>query len=106
MAFLNCTAKKLKKTSLVANPGCYPTSIILALAPALRHNLVDPHSIIADSKSGVSGAGRSTVFSSLFAEVSENFKAYKVTEHRHTPEIEQELSFLAGEKFRSPLRPT
>jgi len=88
----------IKKTSLVANPGCYPTSIILALAPVLRNKLVDKRTIIADSKSGVSGAGRSAVLSSLFAEVSENFKAYKVAEHRHTPEIEQELSRLAGEK--------
>ncbi len=97
--------EEIKKTSLVANPGCYPTSIILALAPALRHKLVDPHSIIADSKSGVSGAGRSAVLSSLFAEVSENFKAYKVTEHRHTPEIEQELTFLAGKKISLTFTP-
>ncbi|MGQ9693699.1 MAG: N-acetyl-gamma-glutamyl-phosphate reductase [Thermodesulfobacteriota bacterium] len=95
----------IKETSLVANPGCYPTSIILGLAPALRHKLIDPHSIIADSKSGVSGAGRSVVLSSLFAEISENFKAYKVTEHRHTPEIEQELSFLAGEKISLTFTP-
>ena len=91
--------EEIKKTSLVANPGCYPTSIILALAPALRNQLIDQRTIIADSKSGVSGAGRSAVLSSLFAEVSENFKAYKVAEHRHTPEIEQELSRLAGEKI-------
>ncbi|MGB9698711.1 MAG: N-acetyl-gamma-glutamyl-phosphate reductase [Thermodesulfobacteriota bacterium] len=97
--------EEIKKTSLVANPGCYPTSIILALAPALRHELVDPHSIIADSKSGVSGAGRSAVLSSLFAEVSENFKAYKVTEHRHTPEIEQELTSLAGKKISLTFTP-
>jgi len=97
--------EEIKKTSLVANPGCYPTSIILALAPALRHKLVDPHSIIADSKSGVSGAGRSAVLASLFAEVSENFKAYKVTEHRHTPEIEQELTFLAGKKISLTFTP-
>jgi len=90
--------EEIKKARLVANPGCYPTSIILALAPALRNQLIDQRTIIADSKSGVSGAGRSAVLSSLFAEVSENFKAYKVAEHRHTPEIEQELSRLAGEK--------
>ena len=89
---------KIKGASLVANPGCYPTSVILALAPALRYKLIEPGTIIADSKSGVSGAGRSAVLSSLFAEVSENFKAYKVAEHRHTPEMEQELSWLAGEK--------
>ncbi len=90
--------EEIKKASLVANPGCYPTSVILALAPALRNRLIDPGSIIADSKSGVSGAGRSAVLPSLFAEVSENFKAYKVTEHRHTPEMEQELSRVAGER--------
>ena len=89
---------EIKKARLVANPGCYPTSVILALAPALKNQLIDQRTIIADSKSGVSGAGRSVVLSSLFAEVSENFKAYKVSEHRHTPEIEQELSRLAGEK--------
>ena len=90
--------EEIKKASLVANPGCYPTSVILALAPALRHNVIDHHTIIADSKSGVTGAGRSAVLSSLFAEVAENFKAYKVAEHRHTPEMEQELSRVAGEK--------
>jgi len=90
--------EEIKRASLVANPGCYPTSVILALAPALKNKLIDHRTIIADSKSGVSGAGRSAVLSSLFAEVSENFKAYKVTEHRHTPEMEQELSRLAGQK--------
>jgi N-acetyl-gamma-glutamyl-phosphate reductase len=90
--------EEIKRASLVGNPGCYPTGVILALAPALQHKLIDHRTIIADSKSGVSGAGRSAVLSSLFTEVSENFKAYKVTEHRHTPEIEQELSRVAGER--------
>jgi N-acetyl-gamma-glutamyl-phosphate reductase len=90
--------EEIKKARLVANPGCYPTSVILGLAPALKHKLIDHRTIIADSKSGVSGAGRSAVLSSMFAEVSENFKAYKVAEHRHTPEMEQELSRVAGEK--------
>ncbi|MBI5968621.1 MAG: N-acetyl-gamma-glutamyl-phosphate reductase [Deltaproteobacteria bacterium] len=90
--------EEIKRATLVANPGCYPTSVILALAPALKNKLINHRTIIADSKSGVSGAGRSAVLSSLFTEVSENFKAYKVTEHRHTPEMEQELSRLAGEK--------
>jgi N-acetyl-gamma-glutamyl-phosphate reductase len=89
--------ENIRTASLVANPGCYPTSIILPLAPILRNKLIDLRTIIADSKSGVSGAGRSAVLSSLFSEVSENFKAYKVAEHRHTPEIEQELSRAAGE---------
>lgn len=84
------------KTTLVANPGCYPTSIILALAPLLKAGLIDPETVIADSKSGTSGAGRGAAVGSLFCEVSEGFKAYKVAEHRHTPEIEQEVSELAG----------
>ena len=89
--------EEIRKARLVANPGCYPTSVILPLAPIIRHKLIDLRTIIADSKSGVSGAGRSAVVSSLFSEVSENFKAYKVAEHRHTPEIEQELTRVAGE---------
>jgi len=97
--------EEIKKASLVANPGCYPTSIILALAPALRHKLIEPRTIVADSKSGASGAGRSAVLSSMFAEVSENFKAYKVAEHRHTPEIEQELSRQAGENITLTFTP-
>ncbi len=89
----------IKTTSLVANPGCYPTSIILGLAPALRSGLIDPASIIADSASGVSGAGREPLTGSLFCEVAGGFKAYKVGKHRHTPEIEQELNALAGVAF-------
>lgn len=82
---------------LVGNPGCYPTSVILGLAPLLRNGLVDHTSIIADSKSAVSGAGRGAKVDTLFCEVNEGFKAYGVAAHRHTPEIEQELSLLAGE---------
>ena len=97
--------EEIRRAALVANPGCYPTSIILALAPAFRHKLIDHRTIIADSKSGVSGAGRSAVLSSLFAEVSANIRAYKVTEHRHTPEMEQELSRMAGEKVAITFTP-
>ncbi len=86
----------IRGASLLANPGCYPTSVILGLAPALRSRLVDPSSVIADSKSGATGAGREPLISSLYCEVSGAFKAYKVGGHRHTPEIEQELSRLAG----------
>ena len=89
--------EKIKQASLVGNPGCYPTSVILGLAPLLVQGLVDPKSVIADSKSGVSGAGRGLSLGSHFCEVNENFRAYNVTSHRHTPEIEQELSKLAGE---------
>lgn len=91
--------KEIAKARLVANPGCYPTSVILGLAPLLREKLIDPATIVADSKSGVSGAGRAAKVDSLFCEVNEGFKAYGVGGvHRHIPEIEQELSLLAGEK--------
>ena len=88
----------IKTARLVANPGCYPTSIILGLKPLLDAGLIDPASIIADSGSGVSGAGRSAKVDSLYCEANEGFKAYGVGGlHRHTPEIEQELSELAGQ---------
>jgi len=89
--------EKIRECTLVANPGCYPTSAILALAPLITEsNLIDSNSIIIDAKSGVSGAGREPKVSSLFCEVAEGFKAYNVGKHRHTPEIEQELSRLSG----------
>ena len=91
--------QKIKKTKLIANPGCYPTSIILGLAPVLKKKLIDISTIIADSASGVSGAGREPLTGSLFCEVDGGFKAYKVGKHRHLPEIEQELNALAGKKF-------
>jgi len=80
---------------LIANPGCYPTSVILALAPLLQHGVIDTGTIIADSKSGTSGAGRQPQTGILFCEVNDGFKAYKVAAHRHTPEMEQELSLLS-----------
>ena len=95
----------VKKADLVANPGCYVTSAILALAPALREQVIDPATIIVDSKSGVSGAGRDPVIGSLFCEVDEGFKAYKVNGHRHSPEIEQELSVLAGREVTISFTP-
>jgi len=81
---------------LVANPGCYPTATILGLAPLLAAGSVDAETIIVDAKSGVSGAGRGLNLGSLFCEANEGLKAYKVGEHRHTPEMEQEFSRLAG----------
>lgn len=87
--------EKIRTARLVANPGCYPTSVILATAPLLSHGLIEPETIIADSKSGVSGAGRGASVALHYCEVNDGFKAYKVAEHRHTPEIEQELSVLA-----------
>ncbi|MEW6219066.1 MAG: N-acetyl-gamma-glutamyl-phosphate reductase [Thermodesulfobacteriota bacterium] len=88
--------QEIRRARLVANPGCYPTSVILGLTPLLAAGLVDPDSIIADSKSGTSGAGRGLSLGSLFCEVHDGFRAYKVASHRHTPEIEQELSQAAG----------
>jgi N-acetyl-gamma-glutamyl-phosphate reductase len=82
----------IRDAKLVANPGCYPTSAILGLAPLLKGNLIEHDSIIVDSKSGVSGAGRSPSLDYHFCEVNEGVKAYKVGEHRHMPEIEEALS--------------
>lgn len=88
---------KIAKAQLVANPGCYPTSITLGLAPLLKQGFLDTTTIIADSKSGVSGAGRSAKVDNLYCEVNDGFKAYGVGGvHRHIPEIEQELAELAG----------
>lgn len=86
--------ENIKTANLLANPGCYPTASILALAPLVKNKLIDVETIIVDAKSGVSGAGRSANISNLFCEVNESFKAYGVTNHRHTPEIEQQLSEL------------
>ena len=84
------------RTSVVGNPGCYPTSIALGLAPALRAGLVEAQGIVIDSKSGTTGAGRKTTQGTHFPECNEAFSAYKVASHRHTPEIEQTLSKMAG----------
>jgi len=91
-------AGEIAKAQLVANPGCYPVGAILALAPLLEEKLIDPDTIVVDSKSGVSGAGRSSFkLDYHFPELNESVKAYNVGVHRHTPEIEQELSRLAGQ---------
>jgi N-acetyl-gamma-glutamyl-phosphate reductase len=97
--------QKIKKTKFIANPGCYPTSIILGLAPALKKKLLDISTIVADSASGVSGAGREPLTGSLFCEIAGGFKVYKVGKHRHLPEIEQELNALAGKKFAISFTP-
>ncbi|ADU62003.1 MAG: N-acetyl-gamma-glutamyl-phosphate reductase [Pseudodesulfovibrio sp.] len=80
---------------LIANPGCYPTSAILGLAPALTAGLVETGDIVIDAKSGASGAGRAAKVGTLFCEVADSFRAYGLPTHRHTPEIEQELTKLA-----------
>ncbi|MDP2937973.1 MAG: N-acetyl-gamma-glutamyl-phosphate reductase [Candidatus Omnitrophota bacterium] len=87
---------KIKNAGLIANPGCYPTAGILALAPLVALNLVDSGSIIIDAKSGVTGAGKKVAENFLFSEINEDFKAYKVDTHQHAPEINQELSKLAA----------
>ena len=89
-------AEQVKQASLVANPGCYPTASILGLYPALKNGLVETSDIVIDAKSGTSGAGRKAAVGSLFCEVSDTFKAYGLPRHRHIPEIEQELSAVAG----------
>jgi N-acetyl-gamma-glutamyl-phosphate reductase len=92
--------ERIKKSRLVANPGCYPTAAILALAPALTAEIVDLKSIIIDAKSGLTGAGRRASIDFFFSEVNENLKAYKIDIHQHIPEINQELSNLTRKKIR------
>jgi len=87
--------QKIKTANFIANPGCYPTAAVLGLAP-LVSTRKDIQSIVVDAKSGVSGAGRKASVDKLFSEINENFKAYKVLSHQHSPEIEQYLSLLAG----------
>ena len=87
---------KTKHARLVANPGCYTTCSILSIYPLVKEGLIDPKSIIVDAKSGTTGAGRGAKVANLFCEVNENIKAYGVTTHRHTPEIEEQLSYAAG----------
>lgn len=81
----------IRKAQVIGNPGCYPTSIQLGFTPLLQHKLVDPAHLIANSASGVTGAGRKASIGSLFSETSDNFKAYGVTGHRHSPEINEQL---------------
>jgi N-acetyl-gamma-glutamyl-phosphate reductase len=86
----------IRTAELISNPGCYPTGVCLGIAPLLQDGLVEPDSIVADAKSGVSGAGKKLNPATQFCEVNENFYAYKVNRHQHTPEIEQVLSEAAG----------
>ena len=97
--------EKLKTAKLVANPGCYPTCSLIALAPFLKAGLIDTNSIIIDAVSGVSGAGRKESLPYAFCEMQENFKPYGVTGHRHTTEIEEQASFLAGTKLHLSFTP-
>ncbi len=98
--------QQIRDCRLLANPGCYPTSVILGLAPLLRENLIDPGTLVIDSKSGTSGAGRAANVATLFCEVTDGFRPYKVGgTHRHIPEMEQELSLLAGSTVRISFTP-
>ena len=92
--------EQIKQANLIANPGCYPTGATLGLYPLLKNDLIQRNSIIIDSKSGVSGAGKKLSMGTQFCEVHENFGAYKVNCHQHTPEIEQTLSEVAMEKIK------
>lgn len=90
---------KVKEARLVANPGCFPTCSILSIYPLVKEGIIDNSTIIIDAKSGTSGAGRGAKVNNLFCEVNENIKAYGVAAHRHTPEIEEQLTYAAGENI-------
>lgn len=95
----------IKNSNLVANPGCYPTCTVLSVYPLLKEGLIDENSIIVDAKSGASGTGRSAKTDNLFCEINENIKAYGVTNHRHTPEIEEQMSYAAGKAVKINFTP-
>lgn len=90
--------EKIRTARLIANPGCYPTCSFLSVYPLAKEGMIDMDSLIIDAKSGTSGAGRGAKVPNLYCEVNENIKAYGVTSHRHTPEIEEQLSYAAGKK--------
>ena len=90
--------EKIREARLVANPGCYPTCSLLSLYPLIKEGMIDTSTLIIDAKSGASGAGRGAKLEQLFCEVNENIKAYGVASHRHTPEIEEQLSLWAKKK--------
>jgi N-acetyl-gamma-glutamyl-phosphate reductase len=90
--------KEIKKSKFIANPGCYPTSILLPLIPLIEEGLINIKNIIADSKSGISGAGRKAVQNNLLSELANNFRPYGIAGHRHVAEIEQELAIKNSNK--------
>lgn len=96
---------EIASADLVGNPGCYPTCSLLGIIPFLKNNEVVSEDIIIDAKSGVSGAGKSPLPGTHFCEVNENFKAYKVAEHRHRPEIEEKLSIISSNEVRLSFTP-
>ena len=97
--------EQVKQARLVANPGCYTTCSILTAYPLVKEGLIDPSTLIIDAKSGTSGAGRGAKGNNLFCEGNENIKAYGVASHRHTPEIEEQLGYAAGEQFTISFTP-
>ena len=97
--------EQVKQARLVANPGCYTTCSILTAYPLVKEGLIEPNTLIVDAKSGTSGAGRGTKLPNLFCEVNESIKAYGVASHRHTPEIEEQLGYAAGESVTISFTP-
>lgn len=97
--------EQIKNARIIANPGCYPTCSTLSIYPLLKEGIIDENSIIIDAKSGTSGAGRGAKVPNLFCEVNESIKAYGVTNHRHTPEIEEQLSYAFGKEIQINFTP-
>ena len=97
--------EQIRNARIVANPGCYTTCSILSAWPLIREGLIDPDTLIIDAKSGTSGAGRGAKTANLYCEVNENIKAYGVASHRHTPEIEEQLSYAAGRAVKVSFTP-
>lgn len=92
--------ESIRKTRLLANPGCYTTCSILTAYPLVKEGIIDPNTLIIDAKSGTSGAGRGAKVANLYCEVNENIKAYGVLSHRHTPEIEEQLGLACGKEVK------
>lgn len=97
--------ERVRAARLIANPGCYPTCSILSIRPLVKEGLINPETIIIDAKSGASGAGRGAKVDHLYCEINENIKAYGVGNHRHTPEIEEQLGMAAGKEMRINFTP-
>lgn len=97
--------EEIKKARLIANPGCYPTCSTLSIYPLAKEGLIDMSTLIIDAKSGTSGAGRGAKVNNLYCEVNESIKAYGVATHRHTPEIEEQLSYASGEDVKLNFTP-
>ncbi len=97
--------EQIKNARLIANPGCYPTCSTLSIYPLAKEGLIDMNTLIIDAKSGTSGAGRGAKVNNLYCEVNENIKAYGVATHRHTPEIEEQLSYASGEDVKLNFTP-